>query len=58
MTGQAVSAADVELAVHYDDEELGRRAAELRDRRAALEVSRSSSPSSLPKRQEPFANAA
>jgi hypothetical protein len=39
MTGEAVSAADVELDVHYDDEELGRRAAELRDRRAALEVS-------------------
>lgn len=38
MTGEAVSVADVELNVHYD-EELGRRAAELRDRRAALEVS-------------------
>lgn len=39
MTGEGVGAADVELDVHYDDEGLGRRAAELRDRRALLEVS-------------------
>jgi hypothetical protein len=39
MTGEEVSAANVELDVHYDDEGLGRRAAALRDRRALLEVS-------------------
>lgn len=38
MTGQAVSPDDVDLEIHYDDE-LGRQAAELRRRRAEIEVS-------------------
>jgi hypothetical protein len=37
MTGQDVDPGDVTLDIHYEDE-LGRRAAELRDRRADLEA--------------------
>jgi hypothetical protein len=38
MTGEDVAPSDVDLDVRYDDE-LGRQAAELRDRRANLEAS-------------------
>ncbi len=38
MTGTGVDLADIVLDIQYDDE-LGRRAAELRDRRAGLEAS-------------------
>jgi hypothetical protein len=39
MTGEDVDPSDVDLDVRYDDDELGRQAAELRDRRVELEAS-------------------
>jgi len=38
MTGEELDPSDVDLEIHYDDQ-LGRRTAELRDRRADLEES-------------------
>jgi hypothetical protein len=39
MTGEVVGPESIDLDIHYEDEELGRQAAELRQRRADLESS-------------------